>query len=107
MRLDHLLGHEEPEARAADVDLGAVLGPREFLEEARQDFRRDAHPGVSDFEYEPVRRAVERERCRDRSGRRVFHGIVDDIGDDLLQFVAVGRSAPIGAVSASRRIGRE
>jgi hypothetical protein len=48
MRLDHLLRHEEPESRAADVDLAAVLGPGEFLEEARQDFRRDADPGVFD-----------------------------------------------------------
>ena len=63
MRLDHLLGHEEPQARAADVDLAAVLGPGEFLEEARQDFRRDADPGVFDLEYESMRGAVERERA--------------------------------------------
>ncbi len=39
-----------------------------------------------------------RECCCNGTTRRVFHGIVYDIGYDLLQFVAVGGDAIVSAV---------
>lgn len=105
--LDHLLGHEESQARAADVDLVGVVRAAEFLEEARQGLGRDAHAGVLHREDELVVRLVEREGDFDRTLGRVLHGIIDDVGDHLLQLVPVCRNAPIDRASPGRLFGRE
>jgi len=107
MRLDHLLGHEEAQARAADVDLVGVVGAAELLEEARQGLGRDADAGVLHGEDELVMLLVERESSRDRALSRVLHGVVDDVGDHLLQLIPVGGDAIVGAAAVRRLVGRE
>ena len=104
MRLDHLLGHIETQAGAANIGAIGVVGPGKLAEEERQDVRRDADAGVPDGDHKFMLDPIQRQIDGHRSRGRVLDGIVDDVGEYLLQLVAVGRDAVVGAMILGLKI---
>src|SRR5579862_405979 len=93
--LDEVLDDREPESRAAHVARAAAVDAIEALEQTRLMARLDARARVDDLDARarPVALAVVDDARPDGDGRArgaIFHGVVDEVGQHLLEGAAIG-----------------
>src|SRR6185437_493020 len=88
-RLDEVLDDRETEARPAHVARTSAVDAVEALEQARQVARLDARAGVGDLHAQRVLHPL-RAQPDARAGAAVLDGVVEQVGEHLLEPLAVG-----------------